>query len=944
MLKLTFYVILIASILPMNGYGQWNYPAYNIEPGSYDNCPNDKINCYVPSHITSQIDVLNTSIFFNLLSSDIRARDYIELNPGISISANCTEGSTFLHINEDLNCFAQLINAPSGTVLKDEKIEIGVVPSSTVMDAINNFFSNTNNPKINPYNPDHSEVDYIDVVATFTHATDPSANRTIYGFFYRDYVEDFTNDVWHEVPTNFPFRIRFAPPIVGEYKVIVELFSNPSHEGGPTISQCADFYCLPNSASEGPLVVGHHEHNLKFKDSQRSFFGVGINMGYVHGQYESNSNLVLMPSEFKTHRNQFNSFIAAKGNYARIDCENIDYNPEWLKLNVYDKYEWPISSGQYHNRQNNMWEFDKIISIAELNKIFLQVVLDGGSSFNILNYYTSPPSNWNEKFFWPWNPYHTEMGFTLGKDFLTAASAQSSSAFKQYSKRIRYIMSRWGYTNQIANFEMMNEVDWQEEIAINQSSSMSGTITNFINNLIDYAKFDLGYTNHLYSASYASHEWGANDFNSTFYSTHIDLQDHHDYGNRKDQNLVKRASAAEDLYSKTFSQGKSKPFIFGELGSAPAYIDQCTDVNFHNTIWSSAFMGSFGTGLNWWIWDNAPYFSHITQVADFFEHIDFESNKFEPKHWKLGYWNPRDYLLENYELVNFSKTRAMGWLHNATAYWYNIAPNCGSQPPYDDSFVTTARILPNNSYKIVALQPLRRYQVEFYRPESNTLYYTDNYRAKIWGFIRHSVGGMFDDRDDYSYKAYSAGNNFRYDEEEVETDTLDCFEDTISVDMIFENDSLRLLNYTWIVDSVIFYYGSITNVIIADTGIHFVSLIVHDSLGWADTLSQSVYKPFCDSSINFGSERKSQEVKSIEGDKLISVFPNPNSGNFNIFIKPKFEFAKLRIYDILGNQIYLMQIKTNVINNLYISKLTPGIYLFKFNLDEEIINKKIIIE
>jgi hypothetical protein len=76
-------------------------------------------------------------------------------------------------------------------------------------------------------------------------------------------------------------------------------------------------------------------------------------------------------------------------------------------------------------------------------------------------------------------------------------------------------------------------------------------------------------------------------------------------------------------------------------------------------------------------------------------------------------------------------------------------------------------------------------------------------------------------------------------------------------------------------------------------------------------------------------------------DKIVDIFPNPNSGKFYIQINTKFENIELTISDISGKII----LKQKLNSNSYffdISDKSKGIYLLQIKADNFIINKKIL--
>ncbi|HIP37021.1 MAG TPA: T9SS type A sorting domain-containing protein [Crocinitomix sp.] len=86
-------------------------------------------------------------------------------------------------------------------------------------------------------------------------------------------------------------------------------------------------------------------------------------------------------------------------------------------------------------------------------------------------------------------------------------------------------------------------------------------------------------------------------------------------------------------------------------------------------------------------------------------------------------------------------------------------------------------------------------------------------------------------------------------------------------------------------------------------------------------------------------ENQNAYIKDNSLASFISVFPNPSYGNLNIkSIKSGF----LNIYDMSGKKVFN---KTCIGNEtIFINSLTKGIYLIKFEFDEGIETKKIIVQ
>ncbi|MBC8146448.1 MAG: T9SS type A sorting domain-containing protein [Bacteroidetes bacterium] len=130
----------------------------------------------------------------------------------------------------------------------------------------------------------------------------------------------------------------------------------------------------------------------------------------------------------------------------------------------------------------------------------------------------------------------------------------------------------------------------------------------------------------------------------------------------------------------------------------------------------------------------------------------------------------------------------------------------------------------------------------------------------------------------------------------------------------------------------------------------------YDYLGLLPGATSQVYKPsfygnhyviFTDSNgcvsdtsniINYGVGILENELD----DNLLSIYPNPNKGNFSIIIDQK-EDAEIRIYDLKGQEI------SNFKLNKYHSKktinpiLNAGIYFVKANFKNKVIVKKVVV-
>lgn len=80
-------------------------------------------------------------------------------------------------------------------------------------------------------------------------------------------------------------------------------------------------------------------------------------------------------------------------------------------------------------------------------------------------------------------------------------------------------------------------------------------------------------------------------------------------------------------------------------------------------------------------------------------------------------------------------------------------------------------------------------------------------------------------------------------------------------------------------------------------------------------------------------------------NKFISIYPNPNNGKFNIFLKNSIPKMQVDIYNTLGQKIYESSTLSPLPENEIDFSLHPkGIYFIKINNGYDNYTDKIIIQ
>jgi hypothetical protein len=193
----------------------------------------------------------------------------------------------------------------------------------------------------------------------------------------------------------------------------------------------------------------------------------------------------------------------------------------------------------------------------------------------------SDVGEWGEHL-WNKNLYNKANGGPCEKpeDFFTNEEAK-----KHYKNRLRYVISRWGYSPHIAAFELWNEMDappeWTKEML---------TYIRGVNPHGQLLTTSLGYP------------WGNNFDESVIWSQYdIDIVQWHTYGERIRDVLGNLISVNTEL-TKHYDD---KPLLVGEFSMDSSVNDKNYDITgegvaLHNSIWASMLTRSFSGAMNWW--------------------------------------------------------------------------------------------------------------------------------------------------------------------------------------------------------------------------------------------------------------------------------------------------------------------------------------------------------
>lgn len=455
------------------------------------------------------------------------------------------------------------------------------------------------NPIIKSITPNGSSIGIykkfeadIEVMASFTNPYDyneieirafinkPSGKKDTIDAFYTEVYDLNTTTGGLQNTGQKIFKIRYTPDEAGTYEYTIRIKDTKGQNSAASQS----FLCVNQDNNKG--FVRTSDHRYLYFDNGDDYIAVGENMCWQNNNAYLNYKLWL------------DKLAENGGNFIRQWHCSWGIGMEWSNGNGYTglkKYNQTASAYQD-------WLFD----YCDEKGIKVMLALNHHGQVS-----TQVNPNWNE------NPYNAKNGGPCANtwDFFTNTTAKSL-----IKNRLRYIIARWGYSKSVLVWELFNEVEWTDNFQTHKEAIIDWHIE-----MASYIK-QKDVFNHLVSTSLANDS----DVDRLWNDVSMDITQTHFYNDLK---LIHAPVAANVV---DFNHRFNKPNLVGEFGlggSASLANLDAEGIHIHNTLWSTLFSGSFGTGMTWW-WDNYIHpqnlYHHFKGPAAFSKVIpfhDFEVNK-----------------------------------------------------------------------------------------------------------------------------------------------------------------------------------------------------------------------------------------------------------------------------------------------------------------------------
>lgn len=499
-----------------------------------------------------------------------------------------------------------------------KKLELGIELQDDIAKRIEQFVRPDYNSRINSLNP-FLEWD-IKITATFT---DQNGNKkTRDAFFYQDYTTDERRNDWIEKPTEYPMRIRFAPSEIGTYTT--EIAINYRDTNDVFVSEDLPAFEFTVVESNHLGYVSIHENRKNFQRGGEVILPMGHNLA---GPYNGVDTYGGDPKT--THkRAQLDDWKNFKGDVKKY----IDQGGKYIKL-IQIPYSGLIEfeeRGNYFNRLHYAWEQDEILDVCEEKDVLIHFNLMFQNP--IMKFSQYGRTNFD---FGHWNglneidrkdPYKPYCYYTYeGKE--PHEMFMDSLDLAYHKQRMRYYISRYGYSPQIYNFELLSEPWHLNETFYNPNYFKTGikegkwtapstepnhpdfykvkkALVNYHKEMSDYIKDELGHKEHLIGITIfsggASYPFGDKDIllDSSVFLPNIDIIGVNRYDATPDKLIASKASdnnetpVGENSYFqmvKKLHDLCDKPVIYSEAGSDGS----CDGVFMHKIdVMTLAFTGA----------------------------------------------------------------------------------------------------------------------------------------------------------------------------------------------------------------------------------------------------------------------------------------------------------------------------------------------------------------
>jgi hypothetical protein len=441
----------------------------------------------------------------------------------------------------------------------------------------------------NPFDPDDFALD--------AQVTLPDGRKwQVPGFFYRPFERKQAENRETLSPSGDPgWRVRFAPPLPGEYSTVVILRDRTGNRESAPLHFSAEAAQTP-----GCVRISPRDHRYFEFDNGAAYFPIGLNICWPGREAKTLDYDAWFPA-----------FAKAGCNATRLWLSP-DWNP--LALERTGRQEDGLGMGQIDLAA--AWRLDHVLSLAQENGLYAKLCID---SYNILRHTDGYPH-------WEKTPHNAANGGPLRepKDFWSNPAME-----RFYRNKLRYLVARYGWSPNVLSWEFWNEVDITSDYQTQPACDWHIRMARYLRSIDPYR--------HLITTSFARSE-GDRAIDAI---PEIDYVQTHLYGG--DDPVVRLFG-----YQKQ-KESFGKPHYVGEFGAdagGDRFADDPEGVQIHDPLWISVADGGSGAAQPWY-WEAVHARSMhglFAAVAKFTSGIDWPSEQMRRVEPRCQWSTPPDPL------------------------------------------------------------------------------------------------------------------------------------------------------------------------------------------------------------------------------------------------------------------------------------------------------------
>jgi hypothetical protein len=435
------------------------------------------------------------------------------------------------------------------------------------------------------------------------------------------------------------YMVRINPTEAGNWTYVMNL----TVEGAIVQSMQGSFTVAePTQTDDGYIRVDQVNKKTFVFDSGEGYTPIGLNLAWWSTTLSSHD-----------YANWFKHMNENNANYARIWLSNWSFS---LHKDSYTNFD---------TRQSTAIRLDHLFETAKEHDVYIMLTLINHGQFS---------ANTNPE--WSENVYNEKNGGMLEYPIQFFYNAEAKAAYKN---ELRYIISRYGYSQNIFAWELFNEVDW-----VDGYSTIA--VTNWHNEMAKFLHDNDPY-NHLVTTSY-KYTFGT----AAYALDSIDFVAVHSYAYNDVKFYEKLVGEQTSLWN-----NYQKPVLFGEIGidwqsGTSTYHTDFTGVTIKQGAWGGMMSGA-GSANHWW-WDSwiAKYdmWYRFKGAGVYAEYLDLTGKTFTA-------------LQSSGIQISDTNVKAMGYLleDSIYGYIYNNNWNYWNRLPATIQNVNIAIGMANGEYQLL---------------------------------------------------------------------------------------------------------------------------------------------------------------------------------------------------------------------------------------------------